>query len=298
MPTVKNPIAPGWYADPEARFYEGRYWIYVTRSHADYTAQLNLDAFSSADLTTWEKHESILDMSGYPHIWRAVWAPTIIDKDGKYYLIFASNDIQSDEETGGLEIAVSDRPEGPFRALLDHPLVDRFIHGAQPIDAHLFRDSDGTVYLYYGGWGHCNVARMKEDMAGFVPFEDGAIFREITPRGYTEGPCMFKEGGLYYFMWSEGCWENGSYGVRYAVADSPFGPFACKGICLESQPPVAIGPGHNGYLHNPQTDEWFCVYHRRMIGEDDRGCRVLCIDRMRVGNGCIEPVRMTASWEL
>ena len=67
-----NPIVPGWYADPEARFYEGKYWIYVTRSFTAYTDQMNLDAFSSEDLVHWEKHEGIIDMSGYPYIYRAV----------------------------------------------------------------------------------------------------------------------------------------------------------------------------------------------------------------------------------
>ena len=101
-----NPIAEGYYADPEARFYEGKYYIYVTRSHTNYKEQMNLDAFSSEDLVHWEKHSGIIDMSGYPHIYRAVWAPTIIEKNGKYYLIFASNDIQSNEEVGGLEEAL------------------------------------------------------------------------------------------------------------------------------------------------------------------------------------------------
>ena len=27
-----NPILPGWYADPEARVFEGRYWIFPTYS--------------------------------------------------------------------------------------------------------------------------------------------------------------------------------------------------------------------------------------------------------------------------
>ena len=167
LPT--NPIVPGFYADPEARFYEGKYWIYATRSATDYTQQLNLDAFSSADLIHWEKHEGILEMSDFPWVWRAVWAPTIIEKGGRYFLVFASNDIQKDDEIGGLELAVSDSPAGPFRGVLGQPLIDRFIGGAQPIDAHLFKDDDGTVYLYYGGWKHCNVAVMNDKMTGMVP---------------------------------------------------------------------------------------------------------------------------------
>ena len=38
-----NPIAEGYYADPEARFYEGKYYIYVTRSETDYKKQMNLE---------------------------------------------------------------------------------------------------------------------------------------------------------------------------------------------------------------------------------------------------------------
>ena len=147
-----NPIVQGWYADPEARFYEGKYYIYVTRSFTKYEDQMNIDAFSSADLIHWEKHEGIIDMSGYPYVHRAVWAPTIIEKNGKYYLMFATNDIHEDDEGGGLEIAVSDSPAGPFRNLIGTSLIGKIIYGAQPIDAHLFKDDDGTIYLYYGGW--------------------------------------------------------------------------------------------------------------------------------------------------
>lgn len=56
-----NPIVNGWYADPEARCYNGRYYIYVTKSFSAYGEQMNLDAFSSSDLINWEntKHHRI-----------------------------------------------------------------------------------------------------------------------------------------------------------------------------------------------------------------------------------------------
>jgi beta-xylosidase len=225
-----------------------------------------------------------------------VWAPTIIDHKGKYYLIFASNDIQSDNEIGGLEIAVADHPAGPFRGYLGKPLVDRFIHSAQPIDAHLFKDDDGTIYLYYGGWGHCNVAKMNDDMTGFVPFDNGETFISITPEGYVEGPCMLKKDGLYYLMWSLGGWGDGSYRVAYGVSTSPVGPFEHKGVILQKQEPVAEGPGHHGYLYLPETDEWLIVYHRRIIGETEPSSRILCIDRMVIEDGEIKPIVMTNAW--
>ena len=173
---VQNPLDEGWYADPEARFYEGKYHIYVTHS-LPYYEQQNHTCFVSKDLTHWEKVENIIDMSGFPWAKCAVWAPTIEEKDGKYYYIFATNDIPHESDVGGLEIAVSDSPTGPFKALLDKPLVGEFHNGAQPIDAHLFKDDDGTMYLYYGGWGHCNICKMNEEMTGFIPFEDGEVFK-------------------------------------------------------------------------------------------------------------------------
>jgi len=287
-----NPIVPGWYADPEARFYEGRYWIYVTRSFTAYSDQMNLDAFSSTDLIHWEKHPDIIDMSGYPYIHQAVWAPTIIDKNGKYYLIFASNDIQNDDEIGGLEIAVSDHPAGPFVGYLGKPLVARFINHAQPIDAHLFKDDDGTIYLYYGGWRHCNVAVMNDAMDGFIPHTDGSIFRLVTPDGYVEGPCMLKRRGMYHFMWSEGNWGDGTYHVCTSMSKDPLS-IDPKGKIILASGNIANGPGHHGYLNIPGTDEWRIVYHRRIIGDMEPGHRVLCMDALHFDGDAIIPVIMT-----
>lgn len=294
--SIKNPLSKDWHADPEARIYNGEYWIYVTRSR-EYEKQLNLDVFHSTDMTNWEKIESIIDMSGFPYIYRAVWAPTIIDKDGKYYLIFASNDIQNNDMVGGLEIAVSDNPAGSFRALLGRSLVDHFINGAQPIDAHLFKDDDGTVYLLYGGWRHCNIAVMNDDMTGFGLLPNGKTFKEITPEGYVEGPCMFKRGGKYYFLWSTGSWQGGSYSVEYAIGDSPSGPFVKEGKILAADGTVAKGPGHNGYLHISEEDLWLMVYHRKYLESNIGNERVLCIDKMIFDNDKIVPVIMTDEWD-
>lgn len=287
-----NPIVNGYYADPEARFYEGRYYIYVTRSATNYAEQMNLDAFSSEDLIHWEKHSDIIDMRGYPYIYQAVWAPTIVEKNGKYYLIFASNDIQNNEEIGGLEIAVSDSPKGPFVNHTGKTLVDKFIHGAQPIDAHLFKDDDGTIYLYYGGWQNCNLAIMNEQMDGFVPHADGTIFKPVTPDHYVEGPCMLKRNGVYHFMWSEGNWVNGTYHVCTSSSTDPLVINPHGHTILESSD-VADGPGHHGYLNIPGTDEWLIVYHRRIIGDLEAGHRVLCIDRLEFDGDEIVPVKMT-----
>ena len=293
MAEIKNPIVDGWYADPEARRYGDRYYIYVTGSNVPN----NLDAFSSSDLVTWEKHEAVVAMEEFPHVHKCVWAPTVIEKGGRYYLIFASNDIHSDSEPGGLEIAVSDRPEGPFHAFIEGSLIGEFHNEAQPIDAHLFKDEDGTVYLYWGGWSHCNVCRMREDMTGIVPLEGGEYFREVTPDDYVEAPCMMKRDGTYYFMWSAGDWTRGTYRVNYATAPSPLGPFEGAVRILSAQPPLAEGPGHHGYLEL-DSGEVLIVYHRRTVGDTVPHHRRLCIDRMEMENGRILPVVMTEGFEI
>jgi len=288
-----NPVFPGWYADPEVVRFGGQFWIYPTYS-APYDQQVFFDAFSSSNLVDWTKHSRILDTNAVSWARRAMWAPAAIEKDGKYFLFFGANDIQNNNQLGGIGVAVADRPAGPFSDYLGQPLIDRFHHGAQPIDQFVFRDHDGTHYLIYGGWRHCNIGRLQDDFKGFVPFPDGALFKEITPEGYVEGPFLFRKDGKYYFMWSEGGWTGPNYSVAYAIAESPLGPFKRIGKILQQDPAVATGAGHHSVVQVPGKDEWYIVYHRRPLGETDANHRVVCIDRMEFDPaGLIQPVRIT-----
>lgn len=287
-----NPILPGWYADPEAHRFDGRYWIYPTYS-APYDQQTFMDAFSSRDLITWTKHERVLDIAKVTWAKRALWAPSIVEKDGWYYLFFGANDIQNDQQAGGIGVARARKPDGPFEDYLGRPLIDRFHNGAQPIDQFVFRDRDGAYYIVYGGWRHCNIARLKDDFTGFIPFPDGTVFKEITPAGYVEGAFMLLKGGKYYFMWSEGGWTGPDYAVAYAVGDSPFGPFERVGRVLQQDPAVATGAGHHSVLEGA-SGRWYIVYHRRPLGETDRNHRVVCIDELVFEpDGTIRPVVLT-----
>ena len=287
-----NPVFEGWYADPEGIIFGDKYWIFPTSS-LPFDEQVSFDAFSSEDLVTWTRHENIIDTAEVKWAKRAMWAPSILEKDGRYYFFFSANDIYNDGE-GGIGVSVSDRPEGPYRDLLGRPLIDRIINGAQPIDQFVFKDIDGTYYLYYGGWGHCNVGILKDDFTGFVPFEDGTTFREITPENYVEGPFMFIRNGKYYFMWSEGDWTKDNYRVAYAMSDSPFGPFKRIGEILQSDDKVGTGAGHHSVIFPPDSERSFVVYHRHPAGDMDGNHRVVCIDEMFFNkDGTIRPVVIT-----
>lgn len=319
--STTNLSKQGYYADPEVRVFDHEYWIYPTRSvspddpavkqptfnakqtqlrkqhviHKDYLLQTGLDAFSSVDLVHWTKHESILSVKDVAWAAYAIWAPSAIHINGKYYIFFAANDIQkTDGFEGGIGLAVSETPSGPFVDAIGKPLIGHFEHGAQPIDPMVFQDDDGSIYLYYGGQGHCVVTKLAKDLQHVIPLPDGELYKEITPEHYVEGPFMLKRNGTYYFMWSEGDWGGSDYGVAYAKSYSPIGPFTRAGKILETDPAIAKGPGHHSVLHIPGTDEWYIVYHRHPLKSTEISKRVLAIDKMDFDrDGNIKPIVMT-----
>ncbi|HEY0060007.1 MAG TPA: glycoside hydrolase family 43 protein [Flavisolibacter sp.] len=296
----RNPVIDGWYADPEGVILDKQYWIYPTYSDK-YEKQVFLDAFSSKDMVNWKKHARILDTSAIKWAKMAMWAPGVVQKGGQYFLFFSANDIQSkqrngqaDDTLGGIGIAVADNPGGPFRDYLGKPLINKFYNNAQPIDQYVFKDKDGQYYIFYGGWGRCNVGKLNETFTALVPFPDGMLVKEITPKGYVEGPTMFIRKGKYYMMWSEGGWTNGTYKVAYAVSDNVMGPFERKATILEADERIATGAGHHSVINIPGTDEWYIVYHRRPIPNLGRDHRVVCIDRLFFdAAGGIKNVKMT-----
>lgn len=289
--TSGNPVFQGWYADPEGIIYDDTYWIFPTWSDL-YENQTFFDCFSSKDLVNWTKHASVLDTTAVKWAKKAMWAPSVIRKNGKYYIFFGANDVH-EGEIGGIGVAVSDRPEGPYKDLLGKPLINEIVNGAQPIDQFVYNDN-GHYYMYYGGWGHCNVVQLNDDFTGLVPFEDGTVYKEVTPENYVEGPFMFKKDGKYYFMWSEGGWGGPDYSVAYAISDSPFGPFKRVAKILQQDPSVATSAGHHSLLHAPGTDDYYIVYHRRPLNDNARDHRVTCIDKMTFDkDGFINPVKMT-----
>ena len=288
----QNPVFPGWYADPEGIIYNNEYWIFPTYS-APYEEQILFDAFSSKDLVNWKKHERILDNKEVKWANKAMWAPSVIEKDGKYYFFFGANDVH-EGEIGGIGVAVADKPEGPYKDLIGKPLINDIVNGAQPIDQFVFKDKDGQYYMYYGGWKHCNVVKLSDDFKSIVPFEDGTTYKEVTPENYVEGPFMFIKNDKYYFMWSEGGWTGPDYKVAYAISDTPFGPFKRIDTILEQDPNIATGAGHHSVIKVPNEDKYFIVYHRRPLGKTNSSERVTSIEEMHFDeNGLIKPVKMT-----
>ncbi|KAI0101389.1 putative glycosyl hydrolase [Nemania sp. FL0031] len=288
-----NPFVDGWYADPGAALYDGVFWVYPSTSRI-YEEQTYVDAFSSLDLINWTKHPSVLTTANVAWAAKALRTPTPVSRNGKYYLYFSANDEGDDGAVGGIGVAVADKPDGPFVDAIGKPLIGEYHNGAQPVDPDVFiDDADGRAYIYYGGHSHVNVAILNDDMISLGTFEDGTIFKEITPKNYASGSRMAKRNGIYYFMWSEGSWDKPNCCISYAMADNPLGPFDRLGKILEQDSAVATGTGHNSVIQIPGTDTWYILYHRRPLSATESHHLTLAYDRMYFNaDGTIPPVTM------
>ncbi|MDX3522717.1 family 43 glycosylhydrolase [Streptomyces scabiei] len=248
---MRSPLLPGLYADPNIQEFHGRYYIYPTTDGFEGWGGTRFEVFSSDDLVTWENHGVVLDLeSDVSWADRHAWAPAAGERDGAYYFYFCA-----DQQIG---VAVADSPTGPFRDALDRPLVGRDDYAGQMIDPAVFRDDDGTSYLY---WGNCEAygVPLNEDMVSFDP----ARVRRFTPENFREGAFVVKRRGVYYLMWSQDDTRSEDYCVAYATGPTPLGPWTARGVILRKRPEYGIlATGHHTVVNVPGTDDWFICYHR------------------------------------
>ncbi|HYW78031.1 MAG TPA: family 43 glycosylhydrolase [Thermoguttaceae bacterium] len=270
--TYRNPIIEQiGPADPAVIRYKGLYYLYPTWDSRSY------DVFVSKDLIHWEQQpeKCYVDRRG------GVWAPDVFynDKgDGKFYLYYTAdsrrpNDPRRQKLIG---VAVADDPLGPF--------VDKGVLAEGSIDAHLFRDDDGRLYLYYVELNPGPFKILAQEMSDPLTKqgEPKEVIRPTEPwemaRGQvTEGPWMLKRDGTYYLMYS-GSGANGpEYAIGYATSKSPMGPFKkYENNPIAKQGNGVFGPGHHCVVEGPNGKLWM-VYHQQN-SEEPGWKRFLAID--------------------
>ncbi|WP_405725840.1 family 43 glycosylhydrolase [Streptomyces sp. NBC_00028] len=277
---MKSPVLPGLNADPNIVRFGDTFYLYPTTDGFDGWSGTQFKAYSSTDLVHWKDHGVILDL-GPDVSWAdsRAWAPTIAEKDGKYYFYFCAD--------ANIGVAVSDSPTGPFKDALGQPLLKAGQFSGQMIDPAVFTDDDGTSYLYWGN-GHAYVAPLNADMVSI----DTAKMKDITPSGYNEGSFVVKRKGTYYLMWSENDTRDENYRVAYATGPSPAGPWTKRGVILEKDLSLGIkGPGHHSVVHVPNTDDWYIAYHRFAIPGGDGTHRETTVDKLEFdADGLIKKV--------
>jgi beta-xylosidase len=289
---ISNPLMPG--ADPHALALGDTFWIYPTWSERGHQ---QFFAFSSTNLTQWQRHGPILDFQAIPWIKddgapiHFAWAPGVFPANGQFYFYYSVG--PQNPTPARIGVAVANSPAGPF---IDSgkPLLTGG-SGFEAIDPMVYRDPHSDAVLLYAGGSAGAKLRVFELSHDLV-----SVAREIpvqTPEKFTEGAFVHYHDGRYFISYSHGGWRHSSYSVHYSTADSPTGPWTYRGAVLTSDS-ARKGPGHHSFLKNPRTGDWLIIYHRweNQTGDGPySGSRQICIDRVEHdANGLIRPVTMTS----
>lgn len=111
---------------------------------------------------------------------------------------------------------------------------------------------------------------------------------------FVEGSYVIKHNGKYYLLYSSGALHDGSYSVRYAMADKPLGPFRTPPnhtILQMNKEQTTRGPGHNSVLK--WEGRHYIVYHQHNQPHEGGALvfRQTCADLMEFNaDGTIKPV--------
>ncbi len=288
-PASYEPLVTDLYtADPSAHVFEGK--IYVYPSH-DYESGIPEDDLGSHfDMKDYHvfsmetpggevtDHGVALTVEDVPWADKQMWAPDAAEKDGTYYFYFPAKDEDGIFRIG---VATSNKPEGPFTAEADP------IPGSYSMDPAVFKDTDGTYYMYFGGiWGGQlqkwsdgeytgednypadnepalmpRIARLSGDMKTFAeePRDVMILDEEGNPittgdneRRFFEAAWVHMYDGKYYLSYSTGDTHN----IAYAIGDNPYGPFTYQGVVLK---PVLGWTNHHSIVEF--NGKWYLFFH-------------------------------------
>ncbi len=240
-------------ADPFVLPHEGTYYLYPTVDGVE-----GYQVWTSKDALTWTEG---------PVVFRAgpnAWAPEVHydDQSAMFYLYYSV-----DFKVG---VATSRSPLGPF--------VDQGVLVEDAIDAHLFEDDDGELFLYYEEIRFTGAlpttSRLWVQPMSTPSTPRGApipLFGPTDPwelflggLGITEGPFMLKRDGIYYLMYSGNSAPFSTYAIGYATSGSPIGPFTkYAGNPIASSAEGVFGPGHLSLFRAP-NGQIMVAYHQKL----------------------------------
>ncbi|GAA1059997.1 family 43 glycosylhydrolase [Agromyces bracchium] len=293
---MASPVLPGLYADPNIAVFGDTYYLYATSDGYAGWGGKDFYVWTSKDLVDWERSaEPILTLDGangdVPWATGNAWAPTIIERDGKYYFYFSGHNAELNRKTIG--VAVADDPAGPFVAQPTAMITNgEAVKSGQAIDPAAFRDPvTGKHYLFWGN-GSPVYAELNDDMVSIKP----ETIRTMTGlTSYREGSFVNYRDGLYHLTYSIDDTGSENYRVGYATATSVDGPWTYRGVILQKDLSLGIkGTGHNSVLNIPGTDDWVIAYHRFGMPGGDGTHRETTIDRLEFGaDGLMQVVTPT-----
>lgn len=228
---------------PEVAYWEGTFYLYYSVGHGDQNHHLRV-ARSAHPLGPYEDvGQPLTDLKTCAF---AIDPSPFQDDDGQWYLFYAQDFLETDQEVRAGTALVVDRLQS-MTQLAGSPVV---------------------------------VLRARHDWQRFLA--DRPMYGEIYDWHTLEGPCARKQGDRYYCFYSGGRWETDRYGVDYGVATHVLGPYSDIGNeagprVLRSQPGVMLGPGHNSIVRGPDGQTDYLVYH---AWDPAMTARRMCMDEL------------------
>ena len=293
-PSAPNPFIRHMYtADPSAHVWkDGRLYVYASHDIAPPHGCDLMDryhVFSTDDMVHWTDHGEILNSAQVS--WGRkeggfMWAPDCAYKNGTYYFYFPHPSGTNWNDSWKIGVATSRKPAEGFK-------VKGYIEGMDPlIDPCVFVDDDGQAYIYNGGGGLCKGGKLKDNMMEL----DGPMQTMEGLEDFHEATWIHKYNGKYYLSYSDNHDENWNDGVkgdnrmRYAVSDSPLGPWESKGIYME---PTDSYTNHGSIVEF--KGQWYAFYHNSALSNHD-WLRFICVDKLYHNpDGTIKLVKQTKS---
>jgi beta-xylosidase len=261
--TYQNPVIDDNLADPVVVRHEGKYYLYAT---GEVDGDSGYRVYTSSDLVNW-KRGPVVFRPGQRHIWAPdVWRDA---NTGRFYLYYTAN--------GTVGVADAEGPLGPFS--VRKKLFDR------AIDAHLFRDNDGKLYLYVVQLPGFRITVQPMASPTEPAGEPKVVLQpesewEICNGRVTEGPWMIQHDGRYYLLYSGSGAQTPDYAVGYATSASPLGPFTrAEHNPIMHRADGLFGPGH-GCAIRDQDGQWWFVYHQKRTDRREWD-RFICLDPLR-----------------
>ncbi len=297
-------------ADPHVIIYEGQYYLYGTAKVSDH-----YNVFTSSDGVNWEKGPEVFSKNT-----DILWAPNVFhDPVSQTFYLYYSLDFS-------LGVAQADSPLGPFEDL------GLLIEDA--IDAYVLMEDD-AYYLYYAtaNEGFRNLEqmgkRMVEGMIHSVFSDKDTRVRkrifvqkmrsptkpegrpielieasEDWEKGYSlhvvEGPWLLKENGVYYLMYSGSPSHESEYGIGYATAESPMGPFTKNPdnpiLFTTSDSSIfgktVYGPGHHSVVDSADGRHWIYFHQNERKFNLGLGGRYTARGELNIDDGGRLSVRL------
>ncbi|PWU02580.1 MAG: alpha-N-arabinofuranosidase [Bacteroidetes bacterium] len=311
-------------ADPSAHVFQNKIYIYPSHdidageAFDDLGSHFAMEDYHVISMDTPGSeaidHGIALHVNDVPWAEKQMWAPDAAEKDGKYFLFFPAKDHEGIFRIG---VAIADSPTGPFKPQAS-AIKDSF-----SIDPAVFKDDDGSYYMYFGGiWGGqlqrwqtgkfnaanpqspfahlpadnepalcAKVAKLTDDLLQFAEKPVDVVILDENGNALLQGDTnrRFFEASWVY-KYNDKYYFTYSTGdthfICYAIGDNPYGPFKYAGRILN---PVVGWTTHHSIIEF--NGEWYLFYHDSSLSEGITHLRSIKVTKLTHDkNGLIKTI--------